>query len=208
MVKQQLVAGDTDLPQHGHWARPAPGEGGRPLARPAAGLGHAHQEADEFLVVEERDALLHDAVRVTLDLHLLVLVLVLGDVLARGPGRAHHAAHQRGHHLQQRAVVLGLNKEVTFYSHQRSKVVKYYVLLRFKHWAGAFQFGKELQNVFTTSTDLQGVEGVSGDGKEAVEHGGARQQRRHRARARARRREGPQQLLQRERGAGQAGQDE
>ena len=119
VVKQQLVAGDTDLPQHGHWARPAPapapGEGGRPLARPAAGLGHAHQEADELLVVEERDALLHDAVRVPrhLHLHLLVLLLALGDVLARGPGRAHHAAHQRGHHLQQRAVVLGLNREYT-----------------------------------------------------------------------------------------------
>ena len=127
VVKQQLVAGDTDLPQHGHcWARPAPapGEGGRPLARPAAGLGHAHQEADELLVVEQRDALLHDAVRVPRHLHLLVLVLLLGlgDVLTRGPGRAHHAAHQRGHHLQQRAVVLGLNKEVTFYPHQRSKV--------------------------------------------------------------------------------------
>ena len=52
------------------------------------------------------------------------------------------------------------------------------------------------------------MEGVSGDGEEAVEHGGAGQQRRHRARARARRSEGPQQLLQRERGAGQAGQDE
>ena len=52
------------------------------------------------------------------------------------------------------------------------------------------------------------MEGVSGDGEEAVEHGGARQQRRHPARARARRSEGPQQLLQRERGAGQAGQDE
>ena len=207
MVKQQLVAGDTDLPQHGHWARPAPapGEGGRPLARPAAGLGHAHQEADELLVVEQRDALLHDAVRVTLHLHLLVLVL-LGDVLARGPGRAHHTAHQRRHHLQQRAVVLGLNREVASYPHQRRKVVKYYVFK--KHWAGASQFGKELQNVFTTSTDLKGVEGVSGDGEEAVEHGGARQQRRHRARARAWRREGPQQLLQRERGAGQAGQDE
>ena len=57
-------------------------------------------------------------------------------------------------------------------------------------------------------TDLQGVEGVSGDGEEAVEHGGAGQQRRHPARARARRSEGPQQLLQRKRGAGQAGQDE